>query len=997
MMDDRLDAYIFVDNNKLYIGNGCLEAEIEIGGEVCLAGLFNKLTGRRYLFGESMECVLRLGVSEYRIDIPGWKFCPGSGEDVHRDEEFGLVSGFQGSQLDDSEWMGAGRINEWPIGNVFYATVTYPGYGWYRHSFALPADAEGKSIELGLGGYDTFEWLEYWVYINGELVGQSAPSGYWHDSPKYVLSPGDEAYKCLKFGSSNVLAVQTKGLDRRFPGMSEPDAERYSPHSIVADQYISVGDATRDISAFKLLNHTESVVDGRADVHLLLANDEEQLQVDVHYWVNQDEPVIHKQIAVENLDSAEKTLLEIDMQRLKGGFTASGGAQGFPCNIGNDVFCGIRHPSGISVGWDDSVYLGTLPGRKLAPGEIYQSKEAVFGVSNEGEAGQAFVRHLETHCARKNDLIQFYHSYGIHDVAGLDNPTYLTEELVMDSLDNIEDLRKYGVDFEYYFLDAGWSNPHGDLTDFDPRFFPDGPAKVTGRIKDMGMKLGLWTSPACGPHAFYPNVKNDLLEPSMTEKNGWALCVASEPWHSLYRDAILHHIRVNNVSGIKLDGGMFVCNNPEHDHLPGKYSTETIMDSTLQIFADLRVECPDLFVMYYWNTRSPWWLLWGDTIYERGVLMEGATPSDTPSRELRQSVTISLDQVVQHAWDLVPLASSDSLGVWLSNTRWASYMGAEGWRDSWVMDIARGSMLSQMWGDLNMLDSEDRQLWGRVWTWLRNCKALRQKAVRILGSPWESEPYGYAYADSEQAAVFVYNPSFDARQITLDMGELSETLKQSCEIKSIYPEECGLGVLSGGKFSMWLKPWEVKLLSVVPAGNESVGQPYVDQPCEQLYLRLPCDFKEESREVLSWDDEANQPIIGRVVRGREQVIYSDDLFRQAKYSSDERDRHVSLRKITGKVGVQQSGNRMLIVSVKTSRDGVSWHHHCLHEMMTMRISAAGSELEVIPSQSMWHEQAGGRSWINFVSTVPDEDCELNIELDAYLPDAVDVELEILIN
>jgi len=194
--------------------------------------------------------------------------------------------------------------------------------------------------------------------------------------------------------------------------------------------------------------------------------------------------------------------------------------------------------------------------------------------------------------------------------------------------------------------------------------------------------------------------------------------------------------------------------------------------------------------------------------------------------------------------------------------------------------------------------------------------------------------------------------------------------------------------------SMWLKPWEVKLLSVVLAGNEPVCEPYVDQPCEQLYIKLSCDINEVGRVALSWDDEVNKPMIGRVVRGREQVIYSDDLFRQAKYSSDERDRHVSLRKIAGKVSVQSSSNRMLIVSVKTSREGVSWHHHCLHEMMTMKISAGGKQLEVIPSQSRWHEQAGGRSWINFISTVSDEDCELDVELDAYLPDAVDVELEI---
>ena len=35
-------------------------------------------------------------------------------------------------------------------------------------------------------------------------------------------------------------------------------------------------------------------------------------------------------------------------------------------------------------------------------------------------------------------------------------------------------------------------------------------------------------------------------------------------------------------------------------------------------------ECPDVFIMLYWNYRSPWWLLYADTVFDVGMHMEGA-------------------------------------------------------------------------------------------------------------------------------------------------------------------------------------------------------------------------------------------------------------------------------------------------------------------------------------------------------------------------------------
>ena len=53
-----------------------------------------------------------------------------------------------------------------------------------------------------------------------------------------------------------------------------------------------------------------------------------------------------------------------------------------------------------------------------------------------------------------------------------------TEEMLLESLDLLAGYQRQGIRFDWYWIDAGWSNPLGDLKDFDPRFFPQGPART---------------------------------------------------------------------------------------------------------------------------------------------------------------------------------------------------------------------------------------------------------------------------------------------------------------------------------------------------------------------------------------------------------------------------------------------------------------------------------------------------------------------------------------
>ncbi len=967
-------SYVSERNGVAFIGNGELEASIELGCGPRLCSIANKITGRTFHISDSRLCALRVADGKQRIDIAEWRFHPGSGEHVPRERERGFVSGFSSPGLDCGSWMTVDRLNAYPIGGVGYSTVLYPGYGWYRAEFEVPAGAASEPVELHLGGYDNQDWLEYWVYVNGEFVGHAAPQGFWHSAPVYLISPGSKGYQALNFGGTNVLAVQARGLDRRFPGMSIPDAERYSVDSLLVEQYVSIGRGERWVEGFE--PHGHSLLDDASESALEISflSESEKIEVRVRYSLPSGEPVLHKRVTMRNLGTEAVTLLEIELERLSVDAEATIGGMGAPCFIGGELFAGVAHPAGLARGMGNTVSLSTMPGRIVEPGGSYESKTMVLGVGGEQQAGRAFTGYLSRHGHRKREPLSMYHCYGLHDIAGIDEPTDLTEEMILANLNDIAQLNAMGVRFDYYFIDAGWSNPTGDLKDFDPRFFPNGPERVIGRISELGMKLGLWTSPACGPMAFHPGAAKPELAGcgTLASADGSGhrgmLCMASEPWRSMYRDALEHHVRHNGCTGFKLDANALACNNPSHGHMLGLYSVEALVDATIDTLEAVRRKCPDVLIMYYWGIRSPWWLLWGDTIYERGVLMEGSTASDAPTRLLRESVTISFDQAAHHAWDMVPLESGDSLGVWISKWRWANYMGPEGWRDAWLMDIARGSMMRQLWGDLSMFADEDREFLARVAEWLRGKEQLLREPQRILGSPWKAEPYGYAYSEPGRWVAFIYNPTFDRQHVDFLLGD--------------------------NHLNTELGPFQVRVIEVTDGVVSEFTPPLNSAEHFDNSTRLPCDPRQVSCQAIGWDNPEESHFMRRVINGRAGYVDMKEQFGPDNAVwADERDTTVVRRVMSGEIGIPSMGGASsLLLVCQAARDGIHWHHHALYDIILPKVTMDGESVELRSTPHRWHEEAGGWSWIAFEA--PIRGCPAartaSVEITAYLPDTVEL-------
>ena len=237
-------------------------------------------------------------------------------------------------------------------------------------------------------------------------------------------------------------------------------------------------------------------------------------------------------------------------------------------------------------------------------------------------------------------------------------------------------------------------------------------------------------------------------------------------------------------------------------------------------------------MIWYWGVgRSPFWAMHGDVIFESGLFLEGSGTSWYPTLFYRDAVTLALDQSTVFA-SLVPPLLKDSLGVWLSQIRWANFMGKERWREAMVMDLGRGNlMFPQIWGDPYLLNDDDLHFLSGLMALARDNEQIFLKPRRDVGDPWKNTPYGYSFFDGQHGFVFLNNVHFTARKMSLPLSSeigLSAPAGTPLRIASHFPEsqeltaEDGSMLQSGGTAEIWMRPFETLLLEIGGAAGETL-------------------------------------------------------------------------------------------------------------------------------------------------------------------------------
>jgi beta-galactosidase len=120
-----------------------------------------------------------------------------------------------GKGYNDLDWKKLSLPHDWAIEGPFdiklpgeSGKLPWPGIGWYRKSFSLPAADKGKSISLEIDGAMAYST----IWCNGKLVG-GWPYGY--SSYRVDLTP------FLNYGGENTIAIRLNNPEessRWYPG-----------------------------------------------------------------------------------------------------------------------------------------------------------------------------------------------------------------------------------------------------------------------------------------------------------------------------------------------------------------------------------------------------------------------------------------------------------------------------------------------------------------------------------------------------------------------------------------------------------------------------------------------------------------------------------------------------------------------------------------------------------------------------------------------------------
>ena len=199
-----------------------------------------------------------------------------------------------------------------------------------------------------------------------------------------------------------------------------------------------------------------------------------------------------------------------------------------------------------------------------------------------------FVLHTMSQNAESRKPYIFYNTWNFQERnRNWYKKPYLADMTLQRMMQEIEVAHRMGI--EVFVIDAGWFEKTGDWNPSLQRF-PDGIKSISQKLKDYGMKLGLWFNPTVAAKT------SDMLKdhrdkvrtrdgnegtpwPIWETEASYGMCLVSN-----YRDAFADKlISLNKELGVtyfKWDAiGQYECNDPRHEHGTDANSPQERMES----------------------------------------------------------------------------------------------------------------------------------------------------------------------------------------------------------------------------------------------------------------------------------------------------------------------------------------------------------------------------------------------------------------------------------
>lgn len=454
------------------------------------------------------------------------------------------------------------------------------------------------------------------------------------------------------------------------------------------------------------------------------------------------------------------------------------GGEGQPIFVADSAFVSIIFPAAQNYIDGDILRLEQAPYISLIEGETFDFFTIVYGFPTRKTVEESFLQYIVKHKKKTPAGLKIYSDWGAHDE--LANEEYLDEKMALRLLGNLQKAKEEGVSFDYYLMDAKWFEDDRLYQSFKKWAWPQGPEKFLTELKNMGMKFGLWFDVNIGMLELPEQVIRN-------SENSESTCFSYKENADLLFDGIRTQIKESDCTMLKLDFAFFDCQEPTHSvHAVEKLrSKEPAIRNFLNGLTSLYKETSNLIVLGYngfttnldWILSvdpnrtgymiSPWWCLYMD------YLCCGDTrPSELPSQCMGDSLVYYSDSMINKFREaLMPYSAIDDHATMVGNTNTIFYLGKEHYRDSWIMNICRGSKKMHLYGELELFDHED-------WLFVKESQKMfdfvSQEEVyteAIFGEAQKGQLYGYNNSNGNYGYITLVNPQNTVKEALLDLQE----------------------------------------------------------------------------------------------------------------------------------------------------------------------------------------------------------------------------------
>jgi hypothetical protein len=367
--------------------------------------------------------------------------------------------------------------------------------------------------------------------------------------------------------------------------------------------------------------------------------------------------------------------------------------------------------------------------------------------------------------------ISVYNNWSSYDELSDNIP--LTETLAMRELDELLRLKRAGVRFDYYMMDAFWFDPDGGYRTWRKPNWPNGPDAWIAKCKANGVQPGMWFSTNT-----LVKIKAAPAWKDSLNKDGGAMSFFEGGFLPDFMDA-LQYWYDHGIRMFKFD---FVDLYAATPATTAKLTKAEIKEKNATAFREalrkFREKNPDAMLIAFNgfggdldNTlnhlpfHDPTDLRWLEVFQMQYT--GDPRPSDVPEANFWRSMDIYSDHMVRRFEQLgFPLERIDSTGFMTGKTGTIYYRGMHAWKGAYLLMMARGGWVNTVHGNLELIQGKDAEWMARAQELFFELQGLG-RIHTFGGIPGDIESYGFGGITTRGAVYVAMNPAQTIATVSL--------------------------------------------------------------------------------------------------------------------------------------------------------------------------------------------------------------------------------------